>query len=317
MSLRAVAAALLALLAGGCGSGDEGDLPADAGPTRLTVQETTGVPAAFVAFGIERGTFSDHGLEVEVETTQGGAATIPALLSGDVEVGGSNVVSLLLATSKGLPVRAIAGGTTARDTGEEDFAALLAAEEGTRPRDLEGATIAVNTLNNVAEVAVKAALGKRGVDPDALEFAEVPFGGMRRALDEGAVDAALTIEPFATQSEQAGHEVLGYPYVETESGMQVGAYAVAERFAEAEPDAVEGFRAAITETAEYVAAHEDEFRTFLAEREEVPADLAGDIVLPRWTGEVDTDSVEHTARLMRRYGLVERPIDTGRLLPSG
>jgi NitT/TauT family transport system substrate-binding protein len=133
----------------------------------------------------------------------------------------------------------------------------------------------------------------------------------------GAVDAALTIEPFATQSEQAGHEVLGYPYVETESGMQVGAYAVAERFAEAEPDAVEGFRAAIAETAEYVAAHEDEFRTFLAEREEVPADLAGDIVLPRWTGEVDTDSVEHTARLMRRYGLVERPIDTGRLLPSG
>jgi NitT/TauT family transport system substrate-binding protein len=318
MSLRAVASAvLLGLLAIGCGNADEGAPPADAGPTRLIVQETTGVPAAFVAYGIERGTFAEHGLQVELETTQGGAATIPALLSGEVDVGGSNVVSLLLAASKGLPVRAIAGGTTARATGEEDFGALLGAPGTERIRDLEGGTVAVNTLNNVSEVAVKASLEQRGVDPDAVEFAEVPFGGMAAALKEGGADGALVIEPFATQGEQAGLEVLGHPYVDTESGMQVGAYAVAARLAEAEPEAVEGFRAAVVETAQAVTADEDAFRAFLAEREDVPPELAGEIVLPRWTGELDRDSVEHTARLMRRYGLVERPIDTGGLLPSG
>jgi NitT/TauT family transport system substrate-binding protein len=320
MSLRAVAAVLLALLAGGCGGADEDAPPGDpspAGPTRLTVQETTGAPAAFVAFGIERGTFARHGLEVVLETTQGGAATLPALLSGEVDVGGSNVVSLLLAASKGLPVRAIAGGTTARGTGEEDFGALLGAEGVTRIRDLDGGTVAVNTLNNVAEVAVKAALERRGLEPDAVEFAEVPFDGMAAALGEGSVDAALAIEPFATEARQAGHAVLGHPYAETEPGMQVGAYAVASRFADAAPETVEAFRAAIADTADEVASDEDAFRAFLAGREDLPPRLADAIALPRWTGALDAGSVARTARLMRRYGLVEQRIDTGRLLPSG
>jgi NitT/TauT family transport system substrate-binding protein len=313
-------ALLVALLIAGCGSGGGSAAPSgEGGTTKLAVQETAGVPSAFVAFGIEKGLFSKQKLEIDLQPTQGGAATIPALVSGDIQVGGSNVVSLLLASSKDLPIQAIAGGTTAQASGEKDFGALLAAKgKGiSGPEDLEGKTVAVNTLNNIAEVVVKAALEKQGVDPDSLKLSEVPFPEMEPALAKGSVDAAFSIEPFVTQSVQKGDEVLGYSYVDTESDMQVGAYAVTDEFAESDPDAVKAFQAAVKETADYVAGHEDEFRTFLSENAKMPPALAKKIVLPKWTGEVDAGSLANTAKLMQKYGVVNGEIDTSKLLQGG
>src|SRR5918994_4512490 len=312
-------AALVLLLAGG-GGGDGGGPPAgEGGTTKLAVQETAGVPSAFVAFGIEKGMFEKQKLEIDLQPTQGGAATLPALVSGDIQVGGSNVVSLLLASSKDLPIQAIAGGTNAQPAGEKDFGALLAAKgKGiSGPEDLEGKTIAVNTLNNIAEVVVKAALEKKGVDPESLKLSEVPFPEMEPALAKGSVDAAFSIEPFVTQSVQKGDEILGYSYVDTESDMQVGAYAVTNEFAGSDPEAVKAFQAAVKETADYVAGHEDEFRTFLSENADMPPELAKKIVLPKWTGEVDADSVAKTAQLMQKYGVVQGEIDTSKLLQGG
>jgi NitT/TauT family transport system substrate-binding protein len=114
-----------------------------------------------------------------------------------------------------------------------------------------------------------------------------------------------------------GARVLNYSYVATEPGMQVGALAVSRRFAEQNPDVVERFRAAVAETAEYVMANEDEFRRFLSERAEIAPALARRIVLPRFTTEVDAESLENTAGLMEKYGLLEEPVDVGALLGEG
>ena len=118
----------MALLVAGCGDDGASSGGKSGGTTKLTVQETAGVPSTFVAFGIEKGMFTKQKLEIDLEPTQGGAATIPALISGDIQVGGSNVVSLLLASAKDLPIRAIAGGTSAQAAGEKDFGALLVAK---------------------------------------------------------------------------------------------------------------------------------------------------------------------------------------------
>src|SRR5262245_8730200 len=92
---HAVCIVAIAALAG-CGGGDgEVGSSSEDGSQALKVQETAGMPSAFVGFGIEQRIFEKHGLNVELEETQGGAATLPALLNGDVQIGGSNVVWLL------------------------------------------------------------------------------------------------------------------------------------------------------------------------------------------------------------------------------
>jgi ABC-type nitrate/sulfonate/bicarbonate transport system substrate-binding protein len=309
----------LTLFAAGCGDGGSEPGTGEGGTTKLKVQETAGVPSAFVAFGVDKGFFEKEKLDIELQPTQGGAATIPALVSGDIQVGGSNVVSLLLAGSKDLPIRVIAGGTVAQPEGEKDFGAIVVAKDSgiKQPADLEGKTVAVNTLNNVAEVVVKASLEKQGVDPESLKLSEVPFPEMEPALQKGSVDAAFSIEPFVTQSVQAGDKAIDYSYVETEPEMQIGAYAVTQQFAEQNAEAVESFKAAIAGTATYVGSHQDEFRTFLSEDAEIDPKLAETIHLPQWKGEVDAESMANTAKLMQRYGLVDQPVDAGKLLEGG
>jgi NitT/TauT family transport system substrate-binding protein len=137
---------------------------------------------------------------------------------------------------------------------------------------------------------------------------------MNPTLEAGDVDAAFSIEPFVTQGVRDGAKIVNYSYVATEPNMQVGAYAVTRQYAEESPDVVRRFRAAVAQTAQYVTANQDEFRTFLSERAEIAPELAERIVLPRWGPELNRRSLENTARLMRRYGLIDEPVDARALL---
>jgi NitT/TauT family transport system substrate-binding protein len=309
-------AVLIVAVAALAGCGGDGDLGSEDGATTLKVQETAGMPSAFVGFGIQQGIFERHGLKIELEQTQGGAATLPALVNGDVQVGGSNVVSLLIAESKGLPVQAIAPGTSARGAGQDDFGALLAAPgSGIRDaRDFEGTTVAVNTLDNIAEVVVKAALEKEGADASKVKLIEVPFPDMGAAMERGDVQGAFSIEPFVSTSVESGAKVVNYSYVETEPEMQVGAYAVARDFAQENAGAVDAFKAAVADTAEYLSGHEQEFRTYLTEQAEIDPKLAERMALPQWNSELNVESLESTAELVRKYGLVEEPVDAQKLV---
>jgi NitT/TauT family transport system substrate-binding protein len=310
---------VLAVAACGGGGGSGSTSGSGNGPTTLNVQETAGVPSAFVAFGMAKGFFAKQKLKINLQASQGGAATVPALVSGKIQVGGSNVVSLLIAASKGLPVEAIAPGTSAHGAGKKDFGALMVAK-GSPIRDvkqLAGKTVAVNTLNNIAEVVVKASLQKSGVDPEQVKLREIDFPEMGPALAKGDVDAAFLIEPFVTIAKQAGDKVIDYSYVTTEPNLQVGAYAVSRKFAKENPDAVRRYRAAVGETATYLMAHQDEFRTFLAKRAKTPVKLANTMQLPTFTTKLNTASMQHTAGLVQQFGLVKDKVQVDDLTGGG
>ena len=100
--------------------------------------------------------------------------------------------------------------------------------------------------------------------------------------------------------------------------MQVGAYAVTDQFAESDPDAVKAFQAAIRRPrTTSPATRTSSARSCPRARRSRPQ-LAKKIVLPKWTGEVDADSVANTgeadAALRRRR---RGEIDTGKLLQGG
>jgi NitT/TauT family transport system substrate-binding protein len=309
----AVAVLLCAIVAlPACGDDDGGGGGEAGGPDRVRVQDTAGVPSAFLAYGIEQGFFEKRDLEVELTPSQGGATVVPAVVAGDTDIAGSNLVSVLLAQGKDIPVTIVAPGTFVRNQRSQDFSAILAAGDSDirSPADLEGKTLAVNTLKNVAELAAKASLAKQGVDVSKIELAEVDFPDMNGALTQGRVDAAFQIEPFVSLAVEEGHRIIDRPYVGTKPGLQIGCYFTSERYLSENEDIVERFQQGVGDTAAAIADDPDGFREFLPEASEIPPPAAEKAVLPAWKAENDQASLELTAELMERYGVVEEKPDT-------
>jgi NitT/TauT family transport system substrate-binding protein len=307
----AVAALLLLLLAlPACGDDDGGGGGGE--QTRLRVQDTAGVPSAFLAYGVQQGFFKERNLDVQVTPSQGGATVVPAVVSGDSDIAGSNLVSVLLAQGKDIPIKIVAPGTFVRDKRSQDFSAILVAGDSDirSAQDLEGKTLAVNTLKNVAELAAKASLSKQGVDVSKIELAEVDFPDMNAALAEGRVDAAFQIEPFVSLGLAEGHRIVDRPYVGTKPGLQIGCYFTSDRYLSENEDVVERFQEGVADTAAAIAEDPAAFRKFLPEASEIPPPAAQKAILPAWKAENDEASLELTAELMERYNVVEEKPDT-------
>jgi NitT/TauT family transport system substrate-binding protein len=142
--MRSAVAALLFLVLALAACGDDGDGDGGegeaGGQARVRVQDTAGVPSAFLAYGVEKGFFEEHQVDVEVTPSQGGATVVPAVVSGDTDIAGSNVVSVLLAQAKDIPVKIVAPGTFVSAKQTEDFSAILVPGDSDirSPEDLEG-----------------------------------------------------------------------------------------------------------------------------------------------------------------------------------
>jgi NitT/TauT family transport system substrate-binding protein len=301
---------LATCLLGACGGGDDSGESGE--QARVRVQDTAGVPSAFLEYGVEKGLFKERELDVEVTPSQGGATVVPAVVSGDSDIAGSNLVSVLLAQGKDIPVKIVAPGTFVRGERSQDFSAILVAGDSDirSPQDLEGKTLAVNTLKNVAEVAAKASLARQGVDVSKIELAEVDFPDMNGALAEGRVDAAFQIEPFVSLGVKEGHRVIDRPYVGTKPGLQIGCYFTSEQYLSENEDVVERFRQGVADTAAAIAEDPAAFREFLPKASEIPPPAAQKAILPAWKAENDEASLDLTAELMERYGVVEEKPET-------
>ena len=311
-----VSAAAAALLLAGCGTGAESPEAEGldpAAPVAVNVAETAGVPSAYLNYGVQQGFFEEEGLDVTVDVSAGGAAAVPGLMSGGLQLAGSNTVSALLAVEKGLPITMVAPGTFGSETEGEDFSAVLVAENSDirEPADLAGSTIAVNTLENIGDVTISAALEEHGVDPAGVEFVEIGFPDMIPALERGQIDAAWEIEPFVTIGAESGARPVLWPYVEARPGLMVGSYLATQEYREQNPEVIEAFRNGLEATAASVAEDPDAFRTALPDLARVTPEVAGSMTLPQWKSEIDVESLEFIEEQMREHGLISEPVDVG------
>ena len=310
---------IAATLAVPAGCGDDGgsgsESAGDGGTTAVTVQDVAGIPSQFLTAGVKQGFFEKRGLDVTVKEASGGAAIIPAIVSGDAQVGGSNVVSALIAAEKGLPLAMVAAGTFGPKTEEDDWSAILVKGDAiASPKDLEGTTMAVNTLENVATETATAALENAGVDASKVKFTEVDFPEMLAALDAGRVDSIFEIEPFVTAGEAQGFRRILSPYHGTRPDLQIGSYLMSKEYLAENPEVAEAFRAGLQDTASWVQENPDEFRKALAANGVKGAE---ELRLPTWKGAIDPASLEAHAKLMQQQGLIEEAPALEDLLAPG
>ncbi len=256
--------------------------------------------------GVEQGFFEDEGIDLKMDLGQGGAAAIPAVMSGEAHIGGSNVVSLITARSKGLGIVAVAPGVQA----DKEYSAVLVPGESdiASVADLAGKTIAVNTLGNIGEVTIREAFAGE-VDVDSIQFVELGFGDMLPALEQGQIDAAWVVQPFVTQAVEAGARVISYNFEETEPELQVALMFTSEKLAQEDPELIEAFQRAYAASLDYATENQDEVRAILPSFAGIDAAVAEAMSLPIWPQEVDRASVEAMGARVVDYGIITEEID--------
>jgi NitT/TauT family transport system substrate-binding protein len=320
---RALAALLAAplLLTAACG-GSEPSASAGGGSegeelTPVTVGVVPIVDVAPIYLGVQEGFFEEEGIDLTLETAQGGAAIVPAVLNQEYQFGFSNMTSLLTAAQQGLPLQVVVAG--AASTGEQgaDYSAVLTRPDSgiTDAADLAGRTVAVNTLGNIGTTTINESVRAAGGDPATVNYVELPFSEMPAALEQGNVDAIWGTEPFLTIATRAGATVVASNFVDAVDDLTVAGYFTSRPFATQDADVVERFTAAMERSLEYASANPDAARAVLSEYTEIDQAVIDAMVLPAWATEVNRESVERLAELGVQDGLLDGSPDLDALLP--
>jgi NitT/TauT family transport system substrate-binding protein len=317
-----LAASVLALAA--CGGGDAGSSAASGsvgssgGLREVSVGMLPILPTAALYAGIEQGFFADHGIELKVETGQGGAALLPAVVAGQMEFATSNPVSLLQARDRGIDVRVIAHWTSALSTGDTDINGVVAtAASGiTSAKDLEGKKVAVNTLNGMGGLTIREAVRKDGGDPDKVQFLELGFPDMPAALGAGNVDAVWVPEPFLTTLTAAGNTVVSYSSKDSVPGHPTQLFFTSGQLMKSDPQLVQDMTAAVEETLTYADEHPEAVKAQVPTFLKVPADVLAQVGLEEFGTDLRRDQIEQLGTLMTQDDLLQKDADIDGLLPK-
>ena len=314
IELLALGAACAALGLSSCGGDDEepaqpsgGGTPEAAEPVTLKVGVIPITDVAPLYLGVKKGFFEEEALTIEPQLAEGGAAIIPSVLSGDYQIGFSNAVSLLIASSKDLPVQIISQGVLG-GTGDDDAWDAIVVPKGSDVKsvaDLEGKTVAVNTLNNIGPVTINNAMEKAGGDYKQIKYVEVPFPEMGAALEAGRVDAAFTVEPAYSGAVAAGGTPVLHSYPETAPNLTVATYFASKQYIEQNGDVIERFQRAIAKSLDYAAQNEAEVRAVVGEYTQIPAEVTDKMHLPTWKSDLNEPTIQTLSDLSLKYGFIE------------
>ncbi|MEV7084965.1 ABC transporter substrate-binding protein [Streptomyces sp. NPDC093085] len=321
----AITAAMLLVTATACGGsgagGSEGSggsgTGASGSPVKVKVGVIPIVDVAPVYLGAKKGFYSSRGLDLTMETGQGGAAIVPGVVSGQFQFGFSNMTSLMIAQINNVPVKAVANGVATTGKQGADFGGI-AVKKGSpikSAKELEGKKVAINTLKNIAESAVNASVRKDGGDPGKVTYVELPFDQMAAALDGGRVDAAFVIEPAQATVVGQGATIITSSYVDISPDLTVAMYFTSTQYTQQHPETVKKFQEATAESLEYANSHPDEVREILTTYTKIPEATLQKMTLPRWPAQPDRAAIGTLAELGEQDGILKSAPDLAKLLP--
>ncbi|GAA4957126.1 NitT/TauT family transport system substrate-binding protein [Nonomuraea thailandensis] len=314
----ALAAAASALMLTACaGQPPAGESAQPGGLTPVKVSVIPILDVAPVYLGDQQGFFAAEGLKLELVTAQGGAAIVPAVVSGQVDFGFSNFTSLIVAASKGLPLKVVAPGAGSTGVQGADFGGVVVKADSPikTAKDLAGKRVAVNTLNNINDTTVRASIRAAGGDAKNVGFTELAFPDMLAALDKGNVDAVQVVEPFLATARKNGDRVIASNYVDTAPGLAIAGYFTSQQTAAAKADLVRRFSSAMRKSLQYATDNPDAVRKVLGTYTKIDPALTGSLTLPRFPAEVDSASLETLSELALQDGLIDKAPDLAGLRP--
>ena len=318
--LAAAAALTLSACGGGSLSGDESTSEAEgtSGLTTLSVGIMPIVDTAPIWLGKEQGFFEAEGLDLDIQTTTGGAAAVPGVVSGDFDFAFGNVVSVMVANDKGLGIELVSNGNSTTGDTSSDFGAVVVPADSDiqDAADLAGKTVSVNNLSNIGDTTIRKLVENAGGDHESIKFVEIPFPDAPAAIESGQVDAAWILDPFLTQTVENGARVIAYNFAETHPSLDISGYFTTSSYIEENPEIVEQFTRAMKKSLEYAQENPEAVREIVGTYTKIDEEMRAKMVLPAFHADFDREGLTILGEAAASYGTLSKAPDLDAMLPA-
>lgn len=269
--------------------------------------------AGEIFYGVDGGFFKQAGLDVQIEMLPNGGAVAAALAAGAVDIGLSDVMSMVNAHAHGLPFVYLAPGLQNSVTAPT-FAVVVAAESPIRePKDLHG-VMAVSGLNNIAQVATAAWIDRNGGDSKSVKFIEMPFPAMLPALAAGTIQASSANEPWLTAAADHGDRVLIEDKNPIAPVFLLGGWATTRDWIQKNGAAATRFVAAMREIARWSNAHHDDSAPILAKYAKIPLATIAHMRRGDFAERFDPALIQPVIDAAAKYGIIATPFRASEII---
>ncbi len=267
-----------------------------------------------VRYAQDLGSFAKAGLSVEVQAITNGSQITAAVIAGTIDIGFSNLLSVIQAYERGIPIVALF--PAGLYSSERPNGGLVVAKDSTiaSAKDLNGKTIGISTLGNMTQLAPMAWIDQHGGDYKSVRWIEIPaFPALQAAVEQHRIDAAFLSDPIFTAAKQTDRllanalDAIGPRFV-------TGTWFSTKQWAEQHPDLVARFIAAMKEASHWANTHPRDAVPLIAKYTNVPLDVvSSEPVTVLGEGLISSD-YKPLLDAASKYGLVPRPISVGELI---
>ncbi len=303
------ATVVTAAVATGCGGSSSNTPGAQGGTQTITVGIPPAVSADVVQLAQDKGYFAAHHLNVTLKLLNGGAATVPALEGGAIQIAQANVLSEIQGAGQGLSVPCFAGAfSIANGTPQRGFLPLIAGSKSgiSNASQLTGKTIAVNATGGVNQLMADAWLHQHGVDYHSIHYIGMDFPTMTAAIGGGRVPAGVSVEPFSTElmHEGSARMLTGDPLSAIPGQPIFACWNATASWIGGHASTVKDFVAAIDESNAYVKNNPAGFRAWLQTHTKISAPVAATLALPAFTTSMSSADVTNWQAAGKQYGIL-------------
>jgi NitT/TauT family transport system substrate-binding protein len=288
----------------------ESSSPEAAEPTAITIGALSISETAPLWAAVKAGIFEEHGLDVTVQPIQGGAQAMPALINGDIDFSIGQPFGAMRASLQGLDVKIISNYAQSLTEGDDINSVVVGAgSDITKPADLAGKKVSVNSLGAAGDLTIKAAVEADGGDPSTIEFVEVAFPDAQAQLDAGNIDAAWVPEPFVSIIVGAGGARVVDPYQAVLPGLPTLMVMTTGKTVADDPELVQSVRDAFTDAFAWAADNDEAVRQSLVDEMKLPEPAAANLRFPTFSTEIDRDVLQGLADLAVKYKYFDKSPD--------
>ncbi|QWW72372.1 ABC transporter substrate-binding protein [Rhizobium sp. WYJ-E13] len=309
-----------------------GTMAADVATVNVGIVNSSSDVAFFIAD--KKGYFKEEGIEAKFIPFDAGAKMVAPLGAGQLDVaGGSPSVGLYNAVARGIGIKIVADkGSTPPGYGYQPLLIrkdLIDSGKFKTLADLKGLKIAGSANGSASTSTMNEALKKGGLKPADVERLYLSFPQHVMALENKAVDAALTTEPSATEAIRRGAAVrfMGDDQIYPNHQLAVVLYAtdfvehhhdVAEAFMRAYLRAVRDYNDALA-NGQLAGPNAEEVVSILTEYTSIKDPETFRTIVPQGTnpdGKLNMDSLRTDLQYFQSEGLMEGDVSIDKVVDT-